>query len=149
MAKIGTTALVGKDGKAVNATPGSGKDRRGLAMNKALYFIVLLSFIFSSCATAPVANHSQKLSTQVRVYPFINPYIGYTNTSTLAFKDYSSFRILDTKVAEPTEDTKSDAKAEKSSSNNTALFLQIGVCLAIGGYLAYDYFTNPDSFLKK
>jgi len=118
-------------------------------MNKALGFVVLFVFIFSSCATAPVANHSQKLSTQVRVYPFFNPYVGYANTSTLAFKDYSSFRILDAKVAEPTEDTKSNANTEKSSSNNTALFLQIGLVLALGGYLAYDYFTNPDSFLKK
>jgi len=118
-------------------------------MNKALSFVVLFAFIFYSCATAPVVNHSQKLSSQVRVYPFVNPYIGYPNTATLAFEDYSSFIILDAKVAEPTEDTKSNANAEKSSSNNTALFLQIGLVLALGGYLAYDYFTNPDSFLKK
>jgi hypothetical protein len=119
-------------------------------MNKALGFVVLFAFIFSSCATAPVANHSQKLSTQVRVYPFFNPYVGYTNTSPLAFKDYSSFKILDAKVAEPTEDIKSNAKAEQSSSGNTVLItvLQIGI-LAAGGYLLYDYFTNPDSFLKK
>ena len=149
MAEIGTTAPADNGEDATDATLYSGKDRKGNTMNKALSFFVLFAFIFSSCATAPVANHSQKLSTQVRVYPFINPYIGYTNTSALAFKDYSSFRILDTKVAEPTEDTKSNAKAEKSSSNNTALFLQIGLVLALGGYLAYDYFTNPDSFLKK
>jgi len=119
-------------------------------MNKALAFVVLFAFIFSSCATAPVANHSQKLSTQVQVYPFINPYIGSPNTSVLAFKDYSSFKILDAKVAEPTEDTKSDTKAEQSSSGSKVLItvLQIGI-LAAGGYLIYDYFTNPDSFLKK
>jgi len=159
MAASGTTAPAGNSGRGLTKSfsetsvsekyPNSGKDRKGIAMNKVLGLVVLFAFIFSSCATAPVANQSQKLSAQVRVYPFAYFNGGYTNTATLAFKDYSGFRILDAKAAESTEDTKSNTNAEKSSSNNTALFLQIGLALAIGGYLAYDYFTNPDSFLKK
>jgi len=119
-------------------------------MNKALGFVVLFAFIFSSCATAPVANHSQKLSSQVRVYPFAYFDGRYTNTATLAFKDYSSFKILGTKAAESDEDIE-EAKAEaakKASANNDFLFGLGLTSLIVGGYAVYDYFFNPDSFIK-
>jgi hypothetical protein len=112
-------------------------------MNKALAFVVLFAFIFSSCATAPVANHSRKFSSQVRVYPFAYFNGGYTNTATLAFRDYNSFRILGTKAAESTEDIE-EAKAAKKSSMESWLFnglILVGVTGAIVGtfYLTHLY----------
>lgn len=120
-----------------------GKDRKGNAMNKALAFVILFAFIFSSCATAPVATNSQKFSSQVRVYPFAYFNGGYTNTATFAFKDYSSSRILGTKAAESTEDIEAAKAAKKSSTGeflyNTGLLLGAAACI-VGAWFIYKYF---------
>jgi hypothetical protein len=145
----GSTAPAGNGGKAAGALVlaarflDSGKDRKGSAMNKALAFVVLFAFIFSSCATAPVVTNSQKFSSQVRVYPFAYFNGGYTNTATLAFKDYSSFRILDTKAAESTEDIESAKAAKQSSAGEflltTGYLLGAAACIA-GAWFIYENF---------
>jgi hypothetical protein len=119
-------------------------------MNKGLGFIVLFAFLFSSCATAPVEKQSQKLSAQVRVYPLTYLNGGYTNNSIFALMNNNFFGILDVKASDSTDGSESDVKVEQSSSGSNALItvLQLGV-LAVGGYLIYDYFTNPDAILKK
>jgi hypothetical protein len=119
-------------------------------MNKALTFVVFVAFIFSSCATAPVVNPNQKLSAHVRVYPFAYLNGGYPNAATLAFKDYSGFKILDAKAAESTDGTGSNTEAKQSPTgyNLLAGVLAVGV-LALGGYFLYDSITNPDSLLNK
>jgi hypothetical protein len=153
MATSGTIALAGNGGEAAGALLAarflnSGKDRKGCAMNKALAFVILFAFIFSSCATAPVATNSQKFSSQVRVYPFAFFNGGYTNTATFAFKDYSSLRILDAKAAESAEDIE-EAKTAKKSSAGEFLYstgLLLGAAgLLVGAYLFYDNFVKkPD-----
>jgi len=159
MAASGTTAPVGNGGEAAGRpqsnrlcgrTPDSGKDRKGNAMKNALGFVVLFAFIFSSCATAPVVNNSQKFSSQVRVYPFANFKGGFTNTQALAFKDYRSFRILDAKAAESNEDIE-EANAKKQSSTGEFLlgtvYLLGAAGLLVGAYLYYDNFVKkPDSY---
>jgi len=115
-------------------------------MNKTLGFVVLFAFIFSSCASAPVINHSQKTSEQLRVSLFVYPQNGYTNTAVLTVKD-NEFQI-DLKASEPTDG--SGAGAKKSSSGNKFLTFVLALgSVALAGYFIYDYMTNPDSVLKK
>jgi len=107
-------------------------------MNKVLAFVVFIAFIFSSCATAPVANNSQKFSSQVRVYPFANFNGGFTNTQALAFKDYNSFKVLDTKAAESAEDIEEAKAAKKASTSFVWSFIgQLLVASALIAGVAY------------
>ena len=117
-------------------------------MKKALVFFILFAFIFSSCATAPLVNNNREFHTQLRIYPVFYPHNGYTNTTTLAIRINKPLRILDEKAAElPPAEPKAEAK-KSIFSNPATTVLSLGV-MAVGGYLLYDYFTNPDSILKK
>jgi hypothetical protein len=85
----------------------------------------------------------------VRVYPFSYFSGGYTNTETIAFKDYSSFRILDTKAAESAEDIEAAEAAKKESNfskNMTIAYSSflIACALAGGAYFIYDYYSKRD-----
>jgi len=114
-------------------------------MNKVLSFVVLVTFIFSSCASAPVINHSQKPPVQLRVFHFIYPHNGYTNNATLAFKD-GGFHI-DLKATDPSEGSGTVTKRSPAGRTVLIVLLAVGI-LGAGGYFLYDYLTNPDSSLR-
>ena len=112
-------------------------------MNKVLGFVVLLTFIFSSCASAPVINHSQKQPVQLRVS---YPQNGFTNNVTSTVKDYE-FHI-DLKASEPTDGPGTGVKRPSAVKTVLIIVFVAGVAAA-AGYFLYDYITNPDSILKK
>ena len=69
---------------------------------------------------------------------------------TFALKDYSSFRILGTTVAESAEDVETD-KAKKHSSTGefllSTVYLLGAAGLLVGAYFFYDNFVKkPDSY---
>jgi len=105
-------------------------------MNKVLGFVVLFTFIFSSCASAPVINHSQKPSVQLRGYPFFSPDNGYTNSANLTVKDYEYNLDLKT-TADEYEGSDTGTKKASSGISTLTIVIVVGIA-AVAGYFIYD-----------
>jgi hypothetical protein len=111
-------------------------------MNKFLGFVVLITFTFFSCASAPVINPGQKSSVQLRVSPFSYPNNGYTNNANLTVKNYEYHPEL--KATDQYEGSGTEAKKPPSSNLTMTIIVIVGV-VAVAGFFIYDIIKSSQS----
>jgi len=112
-------------------------------MNKVLGFVVLITFIFSSCASAPVINQVPKPSVQLRVSPLVYPNNGYTNNAALTVEDNEYH--LDLKATDEYEGADTGTKKKASSVNLTVTIVIVVGVAAVAGFFIYDIIKNSKS----